>query len=978
MSRPKIFLSYSHKDQAALDELLLFLKPLERDGQVDYWVDKRIAPGDRWRQEIEQALASATVAVLLISQHFLASDFIVSKELPALLEKALDEGSGKSLTLIPVFLSPSSVKQENFLLPGPNGEKIKLADFQGCGTPDKTLHELNSTARRKRIYTELAARLKQLTGDENSTPPSPAKNAPGPVPEPDGDLPRLERALPPVYFRDPPTTAEVFTGRSREMAILSEWLASSEPMFIWAALGGQGKTALVSNWFRTEPLLRRGWDGIVWWSFYAPASLPEEFARFALKKLTGKLPKATPWQHFEQLFAELQKRRFLVILDGMERALRGYTGSDAPGTADLDVELKTHERSLSDPDFEWFLKSVVNTTPDPRSKILMTTRDVPAVLEGRMGCSVERLGVLTEDDATRYLRSKGIKGEPHEFSKALDVYGRHPLGLKLLAGWVSRDGQFQNDLRALRKLRLPVELRDEERRHHILEDAFEAMPEDERSLLGRLSLYRTVIEYSMIQIFQGMYSVDQILAELMLSGFIERVESEGVESVFDMHPIVRQFARQQFLATAPSEAASTHRMMADFYQAETGEELEDEFWKLSLEDERYVGPVPQNADEIHSIDDVASVIELVYHLLRCGEKDRAVVLLRHRLSHLLVYKFRAFQIVKDLLDPAFLGLGKVEPVPPANDKQAWALNVLGNCYRYCVSACKAAVLHEAVVRWDERNEEHLFSIRLVNLAIDQELIGDFQEAAKNFFRALDIARRLGISSNVVSCLRELGRLYTRAERFSEAAEFLAEALQLARDLGPRYLPGVLINHSRLYLVQGDVARALEVAREAERSIAIHGLKLMDERHVIAAACLMATGTLENRAEAGHLLSKALDEAGRDDLVVTQLQLLLALAQWRGSDREAWRLAERALSITVAGDYVPFESDARATLGEIEMARGNLSQARRYGNEAKTRSSQRKEPRTRAYVNIPGEHALRYELGRQRADELLKTLKTRNA
>jgi tetratricopeptide (TPR) repeat protein len=537
---------------------------------------------------------------------------------------------------------------------------------------------------------------------------------------------------------------------------------------------------------------------------------------------------------------------------------------------------------------------------------------------------------------------------------------------------VLEDVEAPRDLRALRKLELPVELKDKGRRHHILEHAYRALPAAERGLLGRLSLYRTVIDVPMLQVFDGMYPLKETLRKLVIRGFVEREEL-----LIDMHPVVRQFARQQLIVTDPSEVAPTHRMMADFYRTETGEELKDEFLKVAPQDERYVGPLREDADGFGSIDDVAPTIELVYHLLKCGDMDHAIVMLRDRLSHLLVYKFYAFRILKDLLDPAFLDCEGGEPASPTNDKQAWALNILGNCYRYCVSSCKAAVLHETVVRWDEQNAENLFSIRLVNLAIDQELIGDFLEAEKNFKHSLAIARRLEIWSNVVSCLRELGRLYTRAGKFSEAGKFLAEALQLARELGSRYLPAVLINHSHLYLVQGDVSLALEVAREAERaSIAIQERKLMDERRAIA-ACLMATGTPEDHAEAGRLLREALDEAGRDELAAMQLQLLLALAQWLGYGPEALRLAKRALNIAVDGDYVTFEADARATLGEIEMAQGNLSLARQHGNLAMVRSSQRKDPRTRAYVNLPSGHALRYGLGQRRAAELLKHLQNKD-
>ena len=90
--RPKVFISYSHSDGEYLDRLLVHLKPLEKEGLIDLWVDTRLRAGDRWRKEIDKALQRAIVAILLVSADFLASEFITDNELPPLLRNAEERG----------------------------------------------------------------------------------------------------------------------------------------------------------------------------------------------------------------------------------------------------------------------------------------------------------------------------------------------------------------------------------------------------------------------------------------------------------------------------------------------------------------------------------------------------------------------------------------------------------------------------------------------------------------------------------------------------------------------------------------------------------------------------------------------------------------------------------------------------------------------------------------------------------------------
>ncbi len=65
----KVFISYSHEDEPWKDSVASQLEVLRRQGVLDVWVDLEIGVGRKWRPEIEEAINTYDVAVLLISHH---------------------------------------------------------------------------------------------------------------------------------------------------------------------------------------------------------------------------------------------------------------------------------------------------------------------------------------------------------------------------------------------------------------------------------------------------------------------------------------------------------------------------------------------------------------------------------------------------------------------------------------------------------------------------------------------------------------------------------------------------------------------------------------------------------------------------------------------------------------------------------------------------------------------------------------------
>lgn len=95
----KLFISYSHQDEAFLRDLRVHLKPAERRGLIAPWFDRYLLAGDDIDARVRDALRNADLIALIISPDFLASDYCYDIEMKEAVARH-NEGHARIIPII--------------------------------------------------------------------------------------------------------------------------------------------------------------------------------------------------------------------------------------------------------------------------------------------------------------------------------------------------------------------------------------------------------------------------------------------------------------------------------------------------------------------------------------------------------------------------------------------------------------------------------------------------------------------------------------------------------------------------------------------------------------------------------------------------------------------------------------------------------------------------------------------------------------
>jgi tetratricopeptide (TPR) repeat protein len=392
---PLVFVSYSHKDEEWKDRLVSELTKLGGAARITVWHDRMIKGGDDWNDEIHKAMGEAAFAICLISLSYLESEFCLNREIPVLLHRRERDG----LRIIPVLLHSCPWTNHKWLC------KLQMLPCDGKSLIEDYLGQEDIILERVRLEI-----YETVIRPDYRMPPR-----------------RVEIWAPPdkgmVALRRLPMTGRELFGRERDLECLdAAWSSPTTNVVSLVGWGGAGKSTLVNKWL--EGLRADNYRGarrLFGWSFYSQGTgervtAADVFIRDALGWFGDADPTAgSPWTKGERLAKLVRQEKTLLVLDGME-------------------SLQDQSQGIKDPALQRLVEELAR---DNSGLCVITTREVILELQDFKNTSIQlQVEHLSKEAGRAILEMRGIRGEEAELERASCDFGNHALAINLLAAYL--------------------------------------------------------------------------------------------------------------------------------------------------------------------------------------------------------------------------------------------------------------------------------------------------------------------------------------------------------------------------------------------------------------------------------------------------------------------------------------------------------------------------------------------------------------
>ena len=898
MTHPTVFISYSHKDEDWKDRLMTHLRVLEQASILDLWDDQRIGAGEDWNPEIEKAINAASVAVLMVTANFLTSRFILSEEVPPLLERREKEG----LHIFPVIVKPCAWQQVKWL--------ARMQARPKNGNPLSGGNEHQIDANLAAIAEEIAAIVKRV-GHE----PTPHVMVPlGP------DKISIAKL--------PSTSADLF-GREKELAALdAAWNDPRINVLSLVAWGGVGKTALVNRWrlqFAQDNY--RGAERVYGWSFYSQGAaegrqvFADPFIAAALTWFGDPDPTAgSPWDKGERLAELVKRQRTLLILDGLEPLQDPPTG-------------KIKDRGLCS-----LLRELAE---DNHGLVIVTTRlavDDLKDFTGSRGIQID-LENLSPEAGGAYLAHLGVKGTTEELQRAATEFGGHALALTLLGGYLTT--VYHGDVRHRDRIeRLTDERKQGAQARRMMESYerwFEGKPE--LDILRLMGLFDRPAEAG---------ALDALRKKPAIKGLTERVERLAHEEwqyavedlraarllsapepnepdTLDCHPLLREHFGEKLQKSNPQAWRKAHSRLYEYYKSHA-------------------------KDFPDTLDEMAPLFAAVAHGCQAGRHPEALAEVYFpRIARgnegFNTRKLGAFgadlAVLSGFFDPPWR-----QPVAGLRQTdKSWVLGAAGFELRALGRLTEAAepmkaALDATISLKDWGNA----AVSTSNLSELYLAMGDIKQAIEYARQGVELADRSGDAFQQMARRTVVANTLYQAGNLTEAEAAFRQAEEMQKKAQPEFpllysLRGfqfcdLLLGQGNHREVQERAGKTLEWAKAQKvlLDIALDHLSL-GRAHLLQAQS-EGTGDYSQATKYLERAVEGLRQAGTQDQVPLGLLARAELRRVTGDMDKAQRDMDEAFSIATRGGMRLYEADCHLGYARLCLASRDKDKARQHLAQAK--------------------------------------------
>jgi len=902
---PTVFISYSHKDEDWKNLLVTHLAVLRDQGMLNIWQDRHIEAGADWHLNIQEAMKSASIAVLIITANSLTSEYILNDEVPPLLERRRDEG----VRIFPVIAEPCDWESVGWL------RRMNLRPTDGRPLSSGNEHQINED-------------LAKLAGEIRLVVKSVAAAA----------SPRQKFvALEPEKIsisRLPMTGRELF-GRDLELDLLDgAWADHQTHVLTLVAWGGVGKSALVNHWRRR--LARdnyRGAEKVFAWSFYRQGTSEQgvsadQFIDAALRWFGDPDPTAgTPWDKGERLARLIRNQRTLLLLDGLEPL------QFPPGRGHQEGALKEHSMQA-------LLRELAAHNP---GLCVITSRLAVADLADFEGDTARRVNLehLSPQAGAEVLRDQGVRGEQAELERASAEFGGHALALTLLGSYLKNvhDGDIA------RRDRVDILREDEEHGGHArrvmasYEKWFGEGPE--LSILRILGLYDRPADGPSLTALRAAPAITNLtdalhpiteedwrrtLSRLRSAKLIADRDPNNPDTL-DTHPLVRAYFKQQLQRDHPNAWREANSRLYEHLR-DTTKEFPDTIEETS----------PLYAAVAHgcAADRHQEALDEVYYT---------------RISRKIGFEIKKLGALDNSLAvlSGFFDQPWQQPVPRISDPaKAFVLSASGFILRSLGRMLEAVqpmlASMEASIRLGKWENAAAVACNLSELYL---VIGDLPLAMEYANKSVEMtvpdantAERANNMSVVAEVLYQMGRL-TEAE----ATLREVEDMYVADHEFPFIFSLAGFRYCALLLQQG---RYEEVLTRASATLALsnefvgRGLGFLeiglDSLSLGRAHMLQtkqeATDTLTQASEYINEAVEILRQSSNLDYLPRALVARAELHRVRGEGREARIDLDEAMSIATRGGMGRYQADCHLEYARLYLAQGEREKAREHLGKAK--------------------------------------------